>query len=684
MASYTHENDGDLQNYLIQLFAILNLKKRTRTATHLKDFPYVNGGLFADKHPVPKLNAKARQMIIDAGRLNWKEINPDIFGSMMQAVVHSDQRSRLGMHYTSVVNIMKVIDPLFLNALKKQFDDAQHNENKLTQLLERLYHLRIFDPACGSGNFLIITYKALCKLEIEIFTQLQAIGDKWKIAISGIRLTQFYGIELDDFAHETAKLSLWLAEHQMNLAFRAVFGFAKPTLPLQDGGHIVCGNATRLDWEMVCPKDKGAEIYILGNPPYLGARMQNKSQKTDIKNVLGHLKGCNNLDYIACWFIKSANYILDSITQFAFVSTNSINQGTQVAILWPEILDKLEISFAHKSFIWTNNAKGNAGVTCIIVGVRNFSSKIKFIYKDNTEEKVKNISPYLTSTKTYFINSRRTALSDIVPICFGSMANDTGGLLFNITEYNKLIYSYPESKKLLKKCVGSKEFINGIERYCLWIEDKNITQAISIQPIKERVEKVQIFRKNSNRLATQLLADSPYRFGETRHQKGNSIIIPRVSSERRLYIPIGFLDEDTIILDSAQAIYDPEPWIFAIISSRIHMTWVRTVAGRLKTDYRYSSTLCYNTFPFPNISKAQKSTLEAHVFNVLDEREKHPEKMMAELYDPDKMPEGLRQVHHEMDLAVEQCYRKKPFTSDAERLEYLFKLYEKMIEKEAQ
>ncbi len=684
IASHTNNDGSDLQDYLIALFKVMNTddKQRSNEPAHVKAFPYVNGGLFAMDYPAPKLNAKARKLIIDSGTLNWKQINPDIFGSMMQAVVHSDQRGSLGMHYTSVENIMKVIEPLFLNDLKEQLDSATDNENKLSKLLDRLYNLRLFDPACGSGNFLIIAYKELCKLEIEIFKQLQDISDKWNLARSGIQLTQFYGIELDDFAHETAKLSLWLAEHQMNLAFKAVFGTAKPTLPLQEGGHIVCGNATRENWEDVCPKDESAEIYIMGNPPYLGARMQSKIQKGEVKSVLGHLKGYNNLDYIACWFVKAANYILDSKAQFAFVSTNSICQGTQVAILWPEILNKLELGFAHQSFSWANNAKGNAGVTCIIVGVRNFSSEIKLIYKDNIERTVKNISPYLASTKTYFINNRRTTLSNIVPISFGSMANDTGGLLLDVTEYKKLISSSPESELLIKKCAGSREFINGIDRYCLWIEDKDVSQAMSIPPIKKRIEKVRIFRENSSRAATQLLAKKPYRFGEVRHQEGISIIIPKVSSERRSYIPAGFLDSDTIITDLAFAIYNPSPHIFAIISSRIHMTWVRAVAGRLKTDYRYSSALCYNTFPFPEISKVQKTTLEDHVFNVLDEREKHPEKTMAKLYDPDKMPAGLRQAHHEMDRAVEQCYRKQAFKSDEERLEYLFKSYEAMIEAE--
>jgi hypothetical protein len=342
IASHTNKDGSDCQSYLIDLFNVMNIKKRSNEPAHIKAFPYVNGGLFAVYYPAPKLNAKARQMIIDAGTLNWKQINPDIFGSMMQAVVHSDQRGSLGMHYTSVTNIMKVIEPLFLNDLKMHLNDIITSEKgvekKLSKLLDRLYHLRLFDPACGSGNFLIIAYKELCKLEIEIFKQLQEIGDHWKMSQSGILLTQFYGIELDDFAHETAKLSLWLAEHQMNLEFKAVFGSAKPTLPLQDGGHIVCGNATRLDWEGVCSKDEGLEIYIMGNPPYLGSKNQSKEQKNDIKYVLSGISTTKSLDYIACWFIKATQYLTEKI-HFSFVSTNSLFQGTQVPLLWPIVFE---------------------------------------------------------------------------------------------------------------------------------------------------------------------------------------------------------------------------------------------------------------------------------------------------------------------------------------------------------
>ena len=663
VASHTDTDGSDLQSYLQKLFQVLSIEDRDGYPQFLQNFPYVNGGLFAKEYPVPRFGAKARKIIIECGGLNWKEINPDIFGSMIQAVVHNSQRGNLGMHYTSVVNIMKVIEPLFLNDLQEEFEKAGDSKVKLKKLLTRIANLRIFDPACGSGNFLIIVYKELCRLEIEVFKILygkqQHVGEVR--TLSNIKLTQFYGIELDDFAHETAKLSLWLAEHQMNLAFKTVFNDAKPTLPLQDGGNIVCGNATRLDWEEVCPKEEGTEIYILGNPPYLGSSMQSKEQKTDKDIVFEAIKGYKNLDYIACWFLIGAKYIKGCKSQLAFVSTNSICQGEQVAMLWPHIFGlNLEIGFAHQSFKWTNNARGNAGVTCVVVGVRNLLNRKKNLFHGINSLSTKNITPYLTSGGNLVVMKRRRPFSNVPIMSYGNKAADGGFLSLIESERDELLSVSPKADTYIRELKGSVEFINDKKRYCLWIENNELEQAKSIPKIRKRIDNVREFRLSSRKKATQEKAKTAHRFAETRYASKDSIIIPRVSSERRHYIPIGFLGSDTIILDSAQAIYDPPTYIFAIISSRMHMTWVRAVAGRLKTDYRYSSALCYNTFPFPEIS----------------------EKTMAQLYDPDKMPDGLHQAHHEMDLAVEKCYRSRPFKDDEERLAYLFKLYEQMIAEE--
>lgn len=684
IASHTQEDGSDLQDYLIALFKVMNVENRTNEPQHVKDFPYVNGGLFAVDYPAPKLNAKARKMIVEAGTLNWKQINPDIFGSMLQAVVHSDQRGSLGMHYTSVANIMKVIEPLFLNDLREQLEKAGDNKTKLSNLRDRLYNLRLFDPACGSGNFLIIAYKELCKLEIEILKRL----DNGQISISEefvgrIKLTQFYGIELDDFAHETAKLSLWLAEHQMNLAFKEVFGSAKPTLPLQDGGHIVCANATRKNWEDVCPKDEGVEIYIMGNPPYVGSRKQSKDQKVDMTIVLDGINGYKNLDYIACWFFLGVKYIQDSNSKLALVSTNSIIQGQQVSLLWPYIIQTdSEIAFAHQSFKWTNNAKGNAGVTCVIIGLRNILSEPKYLFNGGTYSLVKNINAYLIARNNIFIQKERKPLMSVPIMMAGNYTGHAQQLMLTEDEKNRLVSKHPKIQTLLRKVIGSNELIKGITRWCLWISDENKELAESFPEVRERIELVKVARQESKDTEANKLVARPHQFRDIRETTSQSIVVPTVSSERRKYLPIIFIDKETIVTNKAMVLYDSEPYIFSLLASKIHMTWIRVIGGRMREDISYSSVLCYNTFPFPKINEAQKATLEDHVFKLLDEREKHPEKTMAELYDPDKMPEGLRQAHHEMDLVVEQCYRKKPFSSDEERLEYLFKLYEEMIQAE--
>ncbi len=695
--SHTQQDGNDLDTFLDRIFTVLNTPEKDRKTLrdvevpeYLNTFPYVNGGLFEKKYKIPKFSHSSRSAILQSGDQDWSAINPDIFGSMFQAVISTQQRGNLGQHYTSVPNIMKVINPLFLNEFYEEFEKAINSEiknrtkeQKLNSLLNRIYNIKILDPACGSGNFLIIAYKELRILEMKILKEKETLKRQTFAPFSQIQLSQFYGIEIDDFAVEIAKLALWLTEHQMNVEFFKKFGSTNPTLPLKEAGKIVQGNATRLDWEKVCPKNEGDEIYILGNPPYLGARMQNKEQKADMKFVFDNLKGLNNLDYIACWFKKGSDFIVNSNSKYAFVSTNSICQGEQVSILWPILLtNNLEIQFAHQSFKWTNNAKGNAGVTVAIIGIGNKTQKDKTIYNQGLSFLVKNINPYLVSASNSFVQKRNTPLSELPEMCFGSMANDGGNLLLSENEHNKIINSNPDANKFIKKLIGSLELIRGINKYCIWIEDSDLKQALQIEEIKQRIEATKQVRLNSKREATQKLANEPHKFGEIRYQKTNSIIVPRVSSEHRYYIPLNFLKKNTVISDSALAIYDPEPYIMGIISSRMHMVWMRTVAGRLKTDYRYSSTLVYNTFPFPPISTQRKNEITQAVFRILGEREKHPEKTLAQLYDPEKMPDGLCEAHSQNDEIIEKCYRSTPFKSDEERLEYLFKLYEKMIEEE--
>lgn len=672
----TKEDGSDLDSFLNQLFEILNTQKRDGCMEQLCKFPYVNGGLFGDSYDAPRMTQRARRMVLGCGALDWSEINPDIFGSMIQAVATPETRSKVGMHYTSVPNIMKVIEPLFLNELSEEFEKAKGNKKLLERLHRRLCRMRFFDPACGSGNFLIITYKEIRKLEMKIFEQRQRI-DGYIPLRSMIMLDHFYGIELDDFAHEVAILSLWLTEHQMNVHFKNKFGEARPTLPLRESGNIVCGNACALSWEQVCPND--GETIIMGNPPYHGFSVQSSEQKKEILDVFTGEDEPKKVDYISCWFLKASRFVKNKNAQFAFVSTNSICQGEQVAKLWPIFLGScLEIGFAHLSFKWSNSAKGGAGVTCCVVGVRNIKNRKKIIYSNGKAVTVSNISPYLFDGPTVYVGKSSKSSSGLPDICYGSMARDGGNLFFTSDEKKQLVGQYPAALKFLKRVYGSYEFIHNVERWCLWIEDQDVELARQIPEIDNRLELVADFRSESKARSTRDYSIYPNRFRQRAYKCAESMIIPRISSERREYIPIGFLGENCVITDLAFAIYNPEGYLFGLLSSRMHMAWVRAVAGRLKTDYRYSSVLCYNTFPVPELTSKQKKELEELSVSIGDVREEYIGKTMADLYDPDTMPEDLRDAHHQLDLAVDRCYRKKPFESDSERLEILFKMYEKL------
>jgi hypothetical protein len=704
--SHTQANGSDLKEYLERLFKVLNTDYpiRSNLPEHLDVFQYVNGGLFREEYTIPQFTYKSRNAIIECGELNWKDINPDIFGSMIQAVVTPEHRGGLGMHYTSVPNIMKVIEPLFLNELYQGFEYNKNQPQKLENLLYRLSKLKIFDPACGSGNFLIIAYKELRFLEIKIIQRLEQLQqavtgfEEKQLALipkaqqnlaamyqrklfSNIQLTQFYGIELDDFAHEVAMLSLWLAQHQMNMKFKEEFGQSNPTLPLKDGGNITHGNATSVDWEIICPKKIGDEVYILGNPPYLGRSLRSKEQQEDMDRVFRSFGNYKDLDYIACWFFKGVSFIKNSSSCLAFVSTNSICQGTQVNLLWPQLLSRgVKIHFCYQPYKWTNNAKSQAGVSVVTIGLCSVDKKTtKKIYNDRNVKIVENISPYLTEGRNLIIVNRFEPIAILPEISLGNAPKDDGGLILSLDEQRVLEKIDPSILKFVKKFIGAEEFINNTFRYCLWIEDADLSEALKYEEINRRLEVCRSMRARSKKIPTQKLAKYPHRFGEIRYKPTNSIIIPSVSSERRDYIPIGFLDGSFIVSNSAFVIYDAEPWVFAVVSSNMHNIWVKSVAGRLESRIRYSSQLCYNTFPFPPIVPHQKTELEKLVYRVLDERETHSEKTLALLYDPDKMPKNLKEAHKELDLAIERCYRSKPFENDEERLEYLFKLYEQMI-----
>jgi len=686
ISSHTKDDGTDLDIYLKNLFEVLNKSERKNYPEYLINFPYVNGGLFKNEYKIPKFSGQSRKILIESGSLDWSLINPDILGSMMQAVVNQSDRKLLGMHYTSVQNILKVIKPLFLDELYNDLYNSVEDPKKLKTLLKKIYSIKIFDPACGSGNFLVITFKELCKIEIEIFKKLKKLdSNNWLIMRSAIKLTQFYGIEIDDYAHEAAKLSLWIAEHQMNVTFDIILGDAKPTLPLSTSGNIVCGNSLKLDWNKICPSEKEGSIFIIGNPPYVGSSMQSKDQKLDMSEIFKNINSYKNLDYISCWFFLAAKYIANTNFKVSFVSTSSITQGEQVALLWPHIFNlDLEISFAFKPFKWINAAKGKAGVTCIILGIEKKRKKNKFLYNEdnNARSEVSFISPYLLEIDPSIIVFRSNKqISNLPEMVMGNKPVDEGNLILSTEEYEKLVLEYPKAKKFIKKFLGSNELFKGIKRWCLWITDKEKDEALLIPFIKERVDRVKNFRLKSKAESTKIAAQYPHKFKQIQSNPEKAIIIPCVSSNRRNYLPIDFIDSDTSISNLGFGIYKPENYIFGIISSTMHIVWLRAVAGRFGEGFRYSSVLCYNSFVFPKIDNDQKKIIEQSVFNILNQREKFSEKNLSELYDPLLMPESLLKAHQELDIIVENCYSTKKFIDDESRLKYLFNLYKKFNDK---
>lgn len=708
---YTKPDGSDLSEYLDAAFNIMDCDLRNSdTLSIIKQFPYVNGGLFAKHIQIPKMGAKARKIIIECGELDWKDINPDIFGSMIQAVVNPEERANQGMHYTSVPNIMKVINPLFLDELREEYKKLEEQqkqlqqqldlgalkqkdycnacapiEKKCRQLLLRISKMKFFDPACGSGNFLIITYKSLRLLEMDILKVIRQCkpGEQYLNFIDGscIALKQFYGIELLDFPHEVAMLSLWLAEHQMNRKFSDEFKVNTKALPLHNITQIVCGNACRIDWNNVCPHEPEDEVFVFGNPPYLGGKLQTKEQKEDLKINLSCLESYKNLDYISIWFFKVSRY-LKRKSLAAFVSTNSITQGEQVSMLWPYIFkENIEINFAYKTFKWSNNAKLKAGVSCVIIGLCKKNNREKKIYdNDGVVYKSNYINPYLNTGSNCIVKSQKKPISNFPIMEYGNMPLDGNFLKLNSIEKGLLLDSYPNSSKFIRPLIGGEELINNIQRYCLWIEDTDKEEVLRINPIKDRIEKVYKFRQSGGDVAKTLLNRShQFRYRKTANK--DQILVAQTSSEKREYLQCGYFSNEYITMHSVNVIYDADFYIMGVLSTRIHMIWTKAVGGYLGTSIRYSIQLVYNTFPFPPISEEKKKQIEEAAENVLVTRAFYPEKTLAELYDPDKMPEDLKEAHAVLDDIVESCYPGYPFANDEARLECLFKLYEKMTNK---
>ena len=686
--SLTQSDGSDLKDFLEDLFSALDTEDEAGKPQYLAGFPYVNGRLFASKShlTVPVFNMKARDILLENGKLQWSQINPDIFGSMFQAVVTPDQRADLGQHYTSVPNILKTIEPLFLDALRTEFDQAFDKEKKLEALLLRIGQIKVFDPACGSGNFLVIAYKELRKLEHAVLERLTEISSKHQLLYveSRINIENFFGIELDDFAAEVAILSLWIAKHQMNQEFREKFRIDLPLIPLKETGNVKQGNAVRMAWQTICPNDGVAEIYLIGNPPYAGARTQSPDQKADYEYAFGNLHHNKNLDYVALWFYLGAKYIRGTCAQLSFVTTNSVAQGEHVGLMFPMIWEMgIEIGFAYTSFKWENLARGGAGVTVAVINLRNPSNKKKLLFTNGVSREAKNINGYLADAGNIYVVRRNKPLSTQLPrMTFGNMPRDSGNLLLTPSEKDELLGESPDAARFLRRTYGSSEFISDTARYCLWITASEVDDAMAIPALRSRIDRVREFRSQSRDEGARKDAATPWSFREQNVGLDSSLIVPRVSSERRDYIPIGFLRPDAVVLDSAFAVYDAEPWLFALLASQMHMAWVRAVGGRLETRYRYSNTLVYNNFPVPQLTDPKKSQLTAFALKVLDARAYHSERTLADLYDPKKMPENLQLAHQELDELVDSIYGKTGFANDEERLKVLFRLYASSIEPE--
>ena len=689
VGSHTQPDGSDVAEFLTEVFKALDTEDAGQKPQHLARFPYVNGRLFtmAPEHVVPQFTKKARDLLIESGTLIWRDINPDIFGSMFQAIVTPGKRSDLGQHYTSVPNILKTIEPLFLDGLKEQLDAGFDSVKKLEALLERISAIRVFDPACGSGNFLIIAYKELRRLEHAILERLFEIDPKHQVlyAESKISIEHFYGLEIDDFAVEVAILSLWIAKHQMNAEFKEKFNLAIPLIPLKETGQILAGNATRADWNSVCPNDGTEEIYLIGNPPYKGGKSQSKEMKADYPFVFGNRPYSKDLDYIALWFVKGADYIEGTRAELAFVTTNSVSQGEHVGLMFPMIFARdIEIGYAYTSFKWENNAKRNAGVSVVVINLRMQQPGAKYIFTDGLQIEAKNINGYLADAASVFIYRRSRPLSSQLPrMVLGSMPKDGGHLILDAAERGRALAEDATADRYLKKYLGSAEFINDIERYCIWVSDGELTAAKQVAPIAARLDAVAAWRDSRDEVGVKAFAAYPNRFKQIAYKPTESIVVPRVSSERREYIPIGFLDTETVVSDLANAVYDAESWLFSVLTSRMHNIWTRAVAGQLETRIRYGAYIVYNNFPVPPLSGSMKEQLTVAALRVLDVREYHCEKTLAELYDPELMPDDLWRAHAEVDTLVDSIYSKRGYETDEQRLSDLFAMYEAMTAAES-
>jgi hypothetical protein len=705
-----NRDGSNIHEIISELFRAMNTKFEERDAENItrwaRPFPYVNGGLFSGTLEVPKFTKIARSYLVHIGNLDWKKINPDIFGSMIQAVADDEERGELGMHYTSVPNILKVLNPLFLDELLEQLEAAGDNVRKLLNLRNRLATIRVFDPACGSGNFLVIAYKEMRAIEAEI-NRRRGEADRRTV----IPITNFRGIELRDFSAEIARLALIIAEYQCDVLYRGQKEAIQDFLPLRAENWITSGNALRLDWLSVCPptgtgvkhrgddlfvetkpqheidfENEGGETYICGNPPYKGSQWQTVEQKSDLKGIFdGRTNTWGSLDYVAGWFMKAADYGIHTNSAAAFVSTNSICQGRQVETLWTLIFETgNEINFAHTNFKWANLASHNAGVTVIIAGISRDAQKLRRLFSIGDQGHVvvqdaTNINAYLAAAPNIVVAKRSTPISALGEMSFGNMPNDGGFLLLEPVEAAVAIKEFGVDQSYIRPFLGSQEFIRGIEKRCIWVREEEYENAVENSWLRERFEAVRKQRSESARETTKQLAAMPFRFGEVR-QSGSerTIVIPRVSSENRDFLPTGIVIAGTIIGDRNFALYNAPLWNMALIASRLHWVWIGTVCVRMRTDFSYSNTLGWNTFPVPSLTEKNKADLTRCAEEILLSREAHFPATIADLYNPEKMPSDLKAAHDRNDEVLERIYIGRRFKNDTERLEKLFELYTKM------
>ena len=685
----TSEDGSDLAAKIQEIFQVLNTPEEKRFKNldeQLNAFPYVGGKLFQEILPMAHFDSKMRLTLLECCYLDWSKISPAIFGSMFQSVMDPKERRNLGAHYTSEKNILKLIKPLFLDELWAEFENVRTNKAKLNEFHLRLSKLKFLDPACGCGNFLVITYRELRLLELAILQQ-RFGSDRVVVELKDVALLDvdaMCGIEYEEFPARIAEVAMWLMDHQMNLKMSMEFGQYFARLPLNKSANIVHGNALRIEWKEIVSKDDLS--FIIGNPPFIGKQVQKPEQKADMELVFKNSNGGGTLDYVAAWYVKAAQLMQNSKIKTAFVSTNSIVQGEQVGNLWQILFRQfnIKIHFAHQTFSWSNEAKGNAAVHCVIIGFANFDTTNKRIFEyeslksEANEIKVKNINPYLIEGKDMFITPRTKPLFNVPEIIKGSETTDDGHFMLSNDEMNLLKEKYPDSNNFIRPFLGGGDFINGKVRYCLWLKDASPNEIRHIPLVQDRIERVKNFRLASSKARTRHWASFPTLFSEDRQPKSKFLMLPKVSSERRAYIPFAYVEPEFIVNNTASFIPDASLFLFGVLESKMHMTWMSYVCGRMKSDYIYSNKIVYNNFPWPeNPSDKQREAIEKAAQKVLDARAEFPNSSLADLYDPLTMPPILVKAHNELDKAVDLAYRPQPFTSDANRMEFLFELYEK-------